>query len=155
MENGREKGTETNPFYMLRFGFANNVYTIEPYLLVNKSFFGPRLLIEEAYPGINHGILNEIYFWYRERGSAMSVDFDGEELMRLAAQVDTEKLTDADILINAALVVGVSYDKRIAKKDSEGGWHIVTPVQFFHVEVKLPKQIKKEDIENLKRYNLL
>lgn len=151
----REKGTEANPFYMLKFGFANGMYTIEPHLLVDKSILGPKLLIKDATPGINWGILNEIYFWYRERGGTMSVDFDGEELMKIATQVDIEKHTDIDIEINAALVLGVCYDKRLAKKDNHGDWHIVTPVQFFNVEPALPDKINSKDTKSLKRYGLI
>ena len=159
-EEIREKGTVENPFYLLEFGCEKKKQTlrIDPYLFVDKDTLGPKLVLKDFWPAINYGISTSmpIYFWYRERSGTISMDFDGNELMRLACQVEQENLTRKlwDLEINAVLVLGLCNDKRL-KKENEKEKTYITPVQFFSIDVELPKKIMKKDIGILKRYKLL
>lgn len=156
----REKGTKENPFYMLSFEWdkKNEVLRIDPYLLLSRNALGPKLILKEFMPDISFGISTNmpIYLWHREKSGAISLEFNGNELMKLAYKVEHENYVK--ILmgeeINAALILGFTNYRGLGISEDEA-IGFITPVQFFHIEIKLPEQIKREDIKIFKDYGLL
>ena len=157
MKERHAKGKKGNPFYVLEYSFEKGILRLDPYPLMDENKTrGLRLILKDMWPVIIKGALSReipTSFLYVERGPAGNLYFSRSDIIQLAEEVEERQpfCADDDFRLNAYLLHQPVADARLQlskedehKRDLDDCCYSVFPVQFFHIEVVVPKEIRKQ-----------
>ena len=146
------------PFFILQFCYEKSVLKLVPYpILNNRRECGPRLNLKSIWPAIHDGLLpNEapITFLYSTVGSIGNLECSLDDILQLrdeAAKISSFQ-DICEFRLNAFMLLGTTHDERLRIPDSARGKlaeikrdrHRIIPVQFFAIEVEVPKELSKD-----------